>query len=113
MNPGMSETKWIVVETTRDPKDVADALARGNVPHGLVVLIGELQHATLRCAGGCPSAEAVIIGAWDGPNEIYARAGRCTRCGAVMGGDPNGVEMPFAVDWNALPRTASRARWQR
>ena len=109
----MSKRNWIVVETTAEPKDVADALAQANVPHGLVVLLGELVFATLRCSAGCGMSEAVTVGAYDGPNEIYAEAGRCPRCDKPMGGDPKGAEMPFGIDWNALPRTASRARWQK
>ena len=101
---------WIMVETTGEPRDVAHAMALAGVTHGLIVHSHEVVYAQARCE--CGSGLSMPIGGNDGPNELCARLGRCGSCDKSMSFSPYGVDMPLGIDWNAMPKTASRAHWQ-
>ena len=103
-------TNWIVIETTAEPKDVAYAMMLAKLPHGLCVHSHEVTYAQARCE--CGAMLNMPIGSNDGPNELCARLGLCMVCDRPLSFSPYGVDMPFAIDWNAMPKTASRAHWQ-
>lgn len=101
---------WIVIETTAAPKDIAHALSVDGIPHGMIVHSHEVVYAQARCE--CGTCRHIPIGSNDGPNELCAQLGRCSSCDKPLAFSPYGVDMPFGIDWNAMPKTASRAHWQ-